>query len=59
MGRIMEVGRQKGEFQIRPNYGWHQFVPQVVTETMIGEQESNTELKGVNLSLTINNSDYG
>ena len=53
----MEVGSQQGASQIRPNYGRHQFVPQVVTETIIRYQESNRALERVNLSLPIKNSD--
>ena len=55
----MEVGRQQGASQIRPNYGRHQFVPQVVTETMMGDQEINRALKRVKRSLPIKNSDAG
>ena len=57
MGSIMEVGYQQGASQIHPNYGRHKFVSQVVTETIIGEQESNRALKGLNLSLPIEKSD--
>ena len=59
MGSIMEVGRQQRASQIQPNYGGHQFVPQMVTETMIGDQDSNRSLKGVKRSLPIKNSDTG
>ena len=47
MVSIMEVGSQQGDSQIRPNYGRLQFVPHVVTETMIEDQEGNRALKGV------------
>ena len=59
MGSIMEVGHQQQASQIHPNHGRHQFVPQLVTETMIGEQESNRELKGVEHSLPIKEIDAG
>ena len=48
-----------GAPQIYPNYGRHQFVPQLVTETMIRENESNRELKGVKRLLPIKKIDYG
>ena len=47
---IMEVGRQQRASQIQPNYGRHQFVPQLVAESMIGEQENTRSLKVVKLS---------
>ena len=59
MGSIMEVGRHQGASQICPNYGRHQFVPQVVTETIMGDQESKRELKGVKCSLPIKKIDAG
>ena len=59
MGSIMEVGRQQQASQIQPNYGRHQFVPQLVTETMFGDQESNRELKGVKRSPPIKKNDAG
>ena len=38
IGIIMEVGRQHQAYQIQTNYGRHQFVPQLVTESMIGDK---------------------
>ena len=55
----MEVGRQQRASQIQPNCGRHQFVPQLVTETMIGGQESNRALRGVKHSLPIKKTDAG
>ena len=55
----MEVGRQQGASKTCPNYGRNQFVTQVVTEVMIGDQESNRALKGVNRSFPLKNSDSG
>ena len=57
MGSIMEVGNHQGASQIHPNYGRHQFVHQVVTEAIIGEQESNRASKRVKSSLCIKKSD--
>ena len=37
LGSIMEVGSQQQASQIHPHYGRHQFVPQLVTESMIEE----------------------
>ena len=59
MGSIMEVMCQQRASQIHSNDGQHQFVTQLVAETMIGEQEINRALKGMNHSLPINMSDYG
>ena len=59
MGRIMEVGRRQRAPQIQPNYGRNQFFPQLVTEKIIGEQESNRALKGMKRSLPINDTDAG
>ena len=50
---------QQRASQIHSNDGQHQFVTQLVAETMIGEQEINRALKGMNHSLPINMSDYG
>ena len=53
----MKVGRQQRASQIQPNYGRHQFVPQLVTASMIGEQESNRALIGVKRSPPIKKTD--
>ena len=50
IGSRMEVGSQQQASQIQPNYGQDQFVSQLVTGSMIGEQESNKALKGVKYS---------
>ena len=55
----MEVGRQQRAFQIHPNYRWHQFVPMLVTKSMIGRQESNSALKRVRFSHPIKKTDTG
>ena len=55
----MEVGSQQQSSQIHPNYGWHKFVLQLVTEYLIGEQEINWALKGMKLSPPIKKTNAG